>query len=100
MQTYKVPQNLHEEEKLIGGLLSLRQTAYIVIGGVLGLLLAYLIPGSMTVKISLFSIPIVLSLAIGFGKIYDLSFDFIIVLLFKFYRSKKQFRYERSKRIW
>lgn len=100
MPSYRVPQNLNEEEKLIGGVASLRQTAYGVIGLLIGIFFAYLVPGNMTVKIAAFSVPLVLSIFFGFARYMDLSLDHLLYLYVRYWRSKKYYRYERKKRIW
>lgn len=100
MKTYKVPQDLNEEEKLIGGVASLRQTAYVVIGAVAGILLAIAIPISITGKVTVFSVFVVLGIGFGFTKVYDLNLDKLIFLYIRFASRKKVFCYERRKRIW
>jgi hypothetical protein len=36
MRSYKVPENLHGEEKLIGGVASLRQAIYVLLASAIG----------------------------------------------------------------
>jgi uncharacterized membrane protein len=100
MTRYKVPQDLNEEEKLIGGVASLRQAAYVILGGGIGLLIAYFVPADMSVKATIFSIPVAAGIALGFLKIKDINLDNYILLRIKFAMSRKAFRYERKERVW
>lgn len=95
MRKFPVPLDLTEEEKIIGGHLSLRQGFYI--------LLSLLSPAILFIKIlpmalRLFILPllIITPLLFAFINIQDTRLDKLVVLLISYVKRKKRFFFERN----
>ncbi|MGB9812479.1 MAG: PrgI family mobile element protein [Thermovenabulum sp.] len=94
MRVYKVPIILNEERKLFGGILSIRQLTYLLIG----LFANYFIFKGFGVYGILPSLIItVFVLLLTFYKIskYDINFDKYIVLKFKYLLKQKTYLYKK-----
>jgi hypothetical protein len=91
-----VPQNLCEEEKIIGGVFTLRQAGYISVGVVFGLLLAYFVPGRLHFKASAFSVPLVMAVIFSMGRYKEIALDRLLIMYIAYMRGRKHFAYERE----
>lgn len=100
LRYYKVPQDLHGEEKLIGGVASLRQAAYVVVSFIVGVLVAWPLPISLVNKAGVASLLVVPGIALGFVTVQGMNLDQFVALYYKYYRRRKHFKYERRRRIW
>jgi hypothetical protein len=100
MRSYKVPENLHGEEKLIGGVASLRQAIYVLLASAIGLGVAAIMPVEMVGKITVFAVFPMIGIGFGFTKIHDINLDSFVVMYFKYLTRKRKFCYQRRKRKW
>lgn len=100
MRSYKVPADLHGEEKIIGGVASIRQTAYIVVSFLIGLLFVCLIPVSIMNKVGLLALFVIPGAFLGFAKVQGMNVDQFMILYIKYQRRRKVFMYERRRRVW
>lgn len=92
---YKIPIDSKEEEKTIGGVLTLKQFAWIATGFVTGLCMFAIIFATTQNTFSaiiLTIIPILITLPFSFLRIHDMT-------LFKYLQVKKQFL-QKTKKLY
>lgn len=75
MRAFPVPIQMHEEERIMGGMISLRQTAYIALGLALGGASFYLGFLPLIIRLLLFLIVSGVGLFFAFAKFDDLRVD-------------------------
>jgi len=79
-----------EEEKLIGGFMSLRQLGYLIAGFCLGGMGAAF-PLPVPFRIVIFSLFFTAGAAIAFLQLYNMPADVFLWRLWKWWRSQRQF---------
>lgn len=98
MRVYKTPILISGEQKSIGGVISFRQLAYILGGGIFSFDLSsrtYKLIGPAAVI--LFAVIYGFFLLLAFYKVhrYDLNFDAYLMLKMKFIKQQKEFKYKK-----
>lgn len=99
MRIYKTPILTTEEQKIIGGKLSLRQFAYVLGGGLVSFSLAktlYTFIGFISIALCAAVFCIFLLLAFYKVRRYEINLDRFFVLRLKYAFSQKRYRYERG----
>lgn len=99
MRVYKTPILTTEEQKIIGGKLSLRQFTYILGGGLVSFAVAKTLYGFIgSISIVLFAALFCVFLLLAFYKIrrYEINLDRFLILQFKYAISQNEYRYERG----
>ena len=94
MRLFPVPMELTEEEKTIGGAISIRQAVYIL-GAVTGAVLFYIVLKAIGIYLWLCIILamfiFLIGIVISFGRIKDISVDKYLCLWFMYYLRRKIF---------
>ena len=99
MRVYKTPILTTEEQKVIGGKLSLRQFTYILVGGILAFSVAKAMFKLIGLAAILFFIVIfITALLLAFFKLrnHDLNLDKYLLLRVKFHFAQKDYKYGRG----
>ena len=96
MRAFKVPVQITDEEKLFGGILSLRQFLYIFTGFALGGLFFTLSFMPVLVRLFLFLTIFIAGIGMALIPIKDMRADQYIYYLIKWKRSPKEIYYIRS----
>lgn len=101
MIRYKIPTELNEEEKIIGGVLTLKQFGYVAVGLIIGIVLFsvfYFLPFFLRV----FFIVIFFTggAVLGFWEIKNLKMDIYLYLYIRYLLSPKKLLYKRRPRLW
>ena len=110
MRRYKVPFSTDDEERIIGGRVSLQQMVYLLAGGILGLAIGYPLPLPLALKVVVGSIPFLcgaslalvgfvdtdrrLRVALYFSE-KDIRLDTYIYQRFKFHTRNKEFPFQK-----
>lgn len=91
---YQVPQFIEVEDKIIGGILTLRQFVYLAGGAGLSFMI-YKFVNSFIISVIPITIIIVFSLALAFYKINNKPFINVVESAFKYYTSTKLFLWKK-----
>lgn len=97
MAQYPIPQDTREKEKIIGGIFTMTQFAFVAIGVALGLLLglgAYSLTNSLTLTIIVIVLIIGLFAPFGFvtlPRYGDIELYQYVIMLIKYKKSNKDF---------
>lgn len=100
MRMFTMPFDVTGEEKLIGGVVSLRQIGYIFAGITMGGLMAALPFLPLAIKVILFVVTVTVSIILGFVKMDDgrpntksgISLDKYLILRWQFRHKQREFR--------
>jgi hypothetical protein len=89
-RTWRVPVQIVEEERVIGGRWTVRQGVYLLaVGPGLGGLLA-LIPAPVAVRLLLFGLGVAVGAAPAYGRLYNMSLDTFLWRWWKWRRSPRR----------
>lgn len=96
MNTYPVPPDIREKEKVVGGILTVSQTVFVVIGVVLALInVQFIISHTHNILLAILGIlPSVPIIAVGVITKHDygeMELSQFLIYQFFFKRSKKEF---------
>lgn len=97
MAQYPIPQDMREKEKIIGGIFTMTQFAFVAIGVALGLLLglgAYSLTGSLVFTVVVIVLIVGLFAPFGFvtlPKYGDIELYQYVIMLIKYKKSNKDF---------
>lgn len=89
MRAFPVPVQITEEERVIGGMLTLRQLLYITLGVVLGGLVFLLTFLPVIIRLFIFVMIVLASTVLAFIKIHDLRADQYLYLYVKWKKSPR-----------
>lgn len=89
MRVWPVPVQMVEDEKIIGGMMSLRQLGYLILGFCLGGGWAAL-PLPFSLRIAVFTAAFAFGAALAFVNIYDMPLDVFLWRLIRWWRSPRE----------
>lgn len=88
MRRYRIPMDLRQEEKIIGGYMSLRQIGYLLAGFMVGAFLAYALNW-----LPIIFLPVAVGGFLGFGNVRGESGDRWVLLIMN--RRQREFYFKR-----
>ncbi|MTI84403.1 MAG: PrgI family protein [Firmicutes bacterium] len=90
MRFYPVILDTLDEEKIFGGIISVRQVVYLLVAAILGII-CFFIPIHIMLRIPLSLMFASIGLALAFGKISETNTDKLLYFAFKYYLRKKKY---------
>ena len=91
MRYFPVPMDLTQEEKIIGGVLSIRQVVYLLIGGIFSAVFA-LVPIFILLKIPLVLFFLIAAPCLAFVSVKEIHLDLYLLKWFMFWRRTRRWR--------
>ncbi len=96
MRAFPVPVQITDEERIIGGIITLRQLLYVVVGVALGGVALALFFLPLALRLVIFIISVSLGIMFSFVRFYNMRADRFIYLYLKWRMSNRSMYLERG----
>lgn len=90
MRAFPVPVQITEEEKLVGGVMSLRQLGWLAAGFCSGGAAAFLLPLPLSLRLAAFALGLTAGAALAFARPFDTPLDVFLWRWWKWRRSARE----------
>lgn len=94
MRTFSIPFVIDQEEKMFGGVISIRQAIYLLLGALSGFI--FFTRLHISIKIIIFATILTIMLLFAFLKINDTNFDKYTLIVIKYLMRKKRFLFGKE----